>query len=366
MITIATSNTSRFLYATPLFGIGYQVVMDAIHTIIESHVLLAWVVLAAAFFLLAKSADIFVDSSVSLANKFRIPKLVIGIVLVSFATTAPELSVSLMAALKHHPEMALGNAVGSVICNKGLALALCAVLSATAVPIIPHVLRSAGSFLLLVSGLCFAAVLPDNTLDRREGVVLCLLFGGYLFFLFRQHKKGTYHDDVDMEATTDHLQMPLYRLLLLFALALAGIIIASDFVIVSATTIARSFHIPESVIALTLVALGTSTPEIATCVIAARKGEGALAVGNILGANIMNICWVAGASATVNPLVLGTRELWFMFPWMLAIVITALFLMRTGYRLTRRQGIILLVFYVGYVASFFFVFRAAFLCTQPA
>lgn len=331
--------------------------MHLLHQFIDGHVLAAWLVLLAAFFILAKSADLFVDSSVAMANRFRIPRLVIGIVLVSFATTAPELSVSMMSSIKGHPEMALGNAIGSVICNSGLALSLCAILSVAAVPITPHVLRSAGVFLLLVCLLCFAAVVQDGVLSRWEGAALCLLFMGYLGFVFYQHRTGRYHHDVDMESAKSHLHVSIPRVLALFALSLGGIMLASDFVIVTATTIARSFNIPESAIALTLVALGTSIPEVATCVTSARKGEGALAVGNILGANIMNICWVAGASAMANSLSLGPRELWFMFPWMLAVAGTALLLMRTGYRLTRRQGIVLACLYVAYLVSFLVVFR---------
>lgn len=331
--------------------------MQAIGSFIEAHVAVAWVVLAVAFGVLAKCADLFVESSVSLANRLRIPKLVIGIVLVSLATTAPELSVSLMAALRGMPEMALGNAIGSVICNKGLGLALCAIISVSAVPVITHVLNTAGRFFLVVSGLCFLFVVFDCSLSRWEGVVLVALFGGYLYFLFRQHRGGAFADEVDMEATEDALRLTAPRLVGVFVVGLGGIILASNFIITSATTIARSFGVPEAVIALTLVALGTSIPEVATCVSAARKKHGELAVGNILGANIMNICWVAGASAAANPLVLSRKEVLFMFPAMFVIVGATFILLRTGYRLTRRQGFLLLALYAAYILSFFVVFR---------
>ena len=331
--------------------------MHGISSFIEAHVAVAWVVLLAAFAVLAKCADMFVESSVSLANRLRIPKIVIGIVLVSLATTAPELSVSLISALRGQPEMALGNAIGSVICNEGLGLALCAIFSVGSVAVIPHVLNTAGRFFLAVSVLCFAFVIFDGSLDRWEGLVLVILFAGYLWFLFREHRGGRYVDEVDLEAVGDHLQIPLPRVLGLCALALAGIILASNFIVTSATTIARSFQVPEAVIALTLVALGTSIPEVATCITAARKGHGELAVGNILGANIMNICWVAGASSIAHALVLSKKELFFMFPAMFVVVITTFVALRSDYKLTRRQGFVLLALYVMYILSFFVVFR---------
>jgi len=145
-------------------------------------------------------------------------------------------------------------------------------------------------------------------------------------------------------------------IILIFIAAIAGIIIASDLIVSSATAIAISFGIPESIIALTLVALGTSIPEVATCVVALRKGHGAVAVGNIIGADIMNICWVAGASAVANDLTLGRKEFNFMFPAMFIFITTMLGMLWVGKRLTRRKGIVLLALYAAYTASFFFFF----------
>ena len=330
--------------------------MQWLNGFIESSVLAAWVFLAIAFAVLAKCADIFVDSSVSLANRLRLPKLLIGIVLVSIATTAPELSVSLLAAVRGSPEMAMGNAVGSVICNKGLGLALCAVLSVAAIPVMPHVLNTTGVFFLAVSVVAMFFVAFDNTLSRWEGIVLVALFSGYMYFLYRQHKGGAFQEEVDLEAAEESLHLPIPKLTFLFAIAIAGILLSSNIVITSATKIARSFEIPEAVIALTLVALGTSIPEVATCISAALKGHASLAVGNILGANIINICCVAGGAAILNPLSLERREVLFMFPAMFVIVIATFGFMRAGYRLTRRQGYILLALYAVYVLSFFAVF----------
>lgn len=333
--------------------------MAEITTFIATHLLVAWVVLLVCFAVLAKAADFFVDSSVGLAERFKIPKLVIGIVLVSLATTAPELSVSMMAALQGRPEMALGNAIGSVVCNSGLALALCGMVSATAIPIIPHVRRVSGGFLLAVSTLTFGFVAFDGTLNRWEGIVLVLLFFGYLGFLIHQHRLGKFQDDIDLEVLESERFFPLPKLFGIFAGALVGILIASRFIIISATTIAHSLGIPNAVIALTLIALGTSIPEIATSIAAARKREGELAVGNIIGANIMNICWVAGASAVANNLALSFKEVLFMFPVMFIMLIAMLTMMKSGDRVTRKEGFVLFALYVAYLVSFFVVFPPA-------
>ena len=330
--------------------------MHAIHSFIESSLPAAWLVLVVAFIVLAKCADLFVDSSVSLATKFKVPKLVIGIVLVSLATTAPELSVSLMSAIKGKPEMALGNAIGSVICDDGLALGLCGIVTVTVIPVIPVVLRTSGMFLLGIELLAFGFVAFNGTLDRWEGAVLVALFMGYIGFLFRQHKKGVFKEHVETESEEEVKRRKMGVLIGLFVLGLAGIILASEFIITSATTIATSFGMSDGVIALTLVALGTSIPEVATCIIAARKGEGSIAVGNIIGADIMNICWVAGASALVNPLTLSKKELYFMFPAMFIMVAAMLLLLRVGYNLNRKKGFFLLALYIAYLVSFFFVF----------
>lgn len=329
-----------------------------INYIDEGPALIAWLVLAAAFFVLAKCADMFVESSVAVADRFHVPKIVIGIVLVSLATTAPELSVSLMAAISGRPEIALGNAVGSVICNCGLALALCAIVSAAPIPVLPSVLKTAGTFLLGVSALSFAFVVGDRTLSRWEGGLLVLLGVGYIGFLLDQRRRGNLKETVDLADLEDDVVFPVYKLIGLFIVGLGGILISSKFVIVSAVVIARLFRIPESAIALTLVAFGTSVPEVATSITAARKGQGELAVGNVLGANIMNICFVAGVSAFVNNLTLGARSINFMFPAMFVTLGATLIALKTRSLLSRKEGVLLLGLYAVYIACFLFVFRS--------
>lgn len=318
-----------------------------------------FVILIVCFAILAKSADFFVDAAVGLAKKFSIPKIIVGIFLVGLATTAPELAVSMMSALRGKPEIAFGNAIGSIICDDGIALAAAGIFSISAIAVLPYVLKTAGLFLVFVDILAFIFVIRDNTLGRLEGGILLVAFFIYTFYMFKKHKKGKNSLSIETdisEKEEDEKDKPVHRLILLFILGLAGIIIPSHFIITSAVHIATFFNIPETVIALTLIALGTSIPEIATCIIAARKGEGEIAVGNIIGADILNICWVAGASAIVNPLTIGRRELLFMFPAMFVMVLSMLIMMRMGYKLKRIHGIILFILYIVYLVLLFSFF----------
>jgi cation:H+ antiporter len=336
--------------------------VELLHTtrgFLELHPLAAAITLLLSFLVLARCAGLFVDTSVAIATKLSIPKLVIGIVLVSLATTAPELAVSLTSALKGAPEMALGNAIGSVICDDGLALALAGLLAASPILVLPHILKTSGLFLIGIQVLLFLFILPDLTLSRGEGFVLVALFVLYMGFLYRQHKLGRLGEESVLEEVDEAVvEKSLKAIIGLFLLGFLGIIVASEFVVTSAESIALWAGIPDAVIALTLVAFGTSVPEVATCIQAARKGHGAIAVGNILGADIMNICWVAGASSMANPLTLAPREFYFMFPAMFLIVGAMLLMLRLGYRLTRAKGAALLGLYILYLASFFLIFRS--------
>ena len=332
--------------------------MNYLHQVIEQQIPVAWTVLLFAFLVLSKSAEVFVSNAVSVAYKLRIPKLIVGIVLVSLATTTPELSVSLLSALSGHAEMALGNAIGSVICDDGLALGLGALLTSAPIVIDPRTLRTSGLFLIIAGLLCFLFVLNDTTLNRVEGLVLVGIFLVYVATLLYQHRSDPSPPSPEEEGVSVNRDTSLAKALLFFAMALCFIVFASDLIVVSASTIARSLGIPDAVVALTLVAFGTSIPEVATCIVAIRQGHGTLAVGNILGADIMNICWVAGASAVANNLTLQRKELFFMFPSLFIMVLSMLLLLRVGFTMTRKKGAILLLLYAAYIAAFFYLFPA--------
>ncbi len=328
-----------------------------LHSFIEGNIFIAGAGLLIAFFLLAKSANAFVDSAIAIANRLNMPRMLIGIVLVSLGTTAPELTVSLVSALKDKPEMALGNAIGSVLCDDGLALPICAFMAAGAISIQPSVLRLSGWFLLAIMAVFSLFTLPDCTLSRAEGICLVIIFVAYMAALYIQHKKEDDPHSLDEHISKDHSAESAWKLTGIFVLSLVVLVISSDIIVTSATTIARAVNIPEFVIAVTMVALGTSIPEVATCVTAARKGEGALAVGNILGADVLNICWVAGASAIANNLTVHPpRQLYFMLPSMVIIVLVMLALLRHRHSLTRKKGATLFILYIVYLVASFALF----------
>ena len=309
----------------------------------------ALALMAMAFVVLAKCADWFVDGAVELARRLRAPPMLIGIVIMSLGTTAPELAVSVNAALSGQAEFALGNAVGSVIYDDGIALPLAALLAPAAIAIDRSVLRSTAIFLIAVDlvayGLCF-----DGTLSRPEGLVLVAGFLGYLYFLYWEQKRRNRSGET-AESTSD--QPPSNRRIILFFLGLIGVIISSDWIVSAAPVVAVGLGVPDIVVALTMIALGTSIPEVASCVVAARKGQGSLAAGNILGADVLNICWIAGASAVVNPLTVSTEVIHFMFPAMLVMVFSMLGLMRMGYQLQRWKGLVLVILCVTYLVALF-------------
>lgn len=304
--------------------------------------------MALSFAVLAKCADWLVEGAVDIARILRVPDILIGIVIVSLGTTAPELAVSVQAALSGHAEISLGNAVGSVIYDDGVALPLVAILAPVAVVIDARVLRSAAIFLITIDLLAYW-LCRDGVLQSSEGALLVIGFFLYLAYTYWEQKR----DPARMagsgaEALGSH--RPASRTLAYFAAGLIGVLVASHYIVEATPTVAAAMGVSQTIIALVLVALGTSVPEIATCIVSARKGYGSLAVGNILGADILNICWIAGAASLVNDLDVGPDVINFMFPSMLVIVFTMLALLRHRHRFDRWKGFVLLAVFCVYLA----------------
>ena len=306
------------------------------------------ILLLGAFALLVKCADWMVEGAVDIARRLKVPPILIGIVIVSVGTTAPELAVSVQAALAGNASMALGNAVGSVIYDDGIALPLVALLSPVVVVIDRVILRSAALFLIFAHvgayWMCF-----DGTLGRGEGAVLLGGFFAYLAYAYWEQRHG--HPVMTEEVDFDTAPRSWPQILRLLAVGLAGVLLSSDAIVMAAPVVARAAGVSNIIITLVVVALGTSIPEIATCVAAARKSQGSLAVGNILGADILNICWIAGASAMVQDLTVSLDVIHFMFPSMLVIVFTMLGLMRWGHRFERWKGLVLMMMCIAYIVA---------------
>jgi len=320
----------------------------------DGGVVMAFVLLAASFVVLLFAAGGLVSGAVGIAHALRLPKLLVGIVLVSLTTTAPEFVVSVSAALRGEPEFAVGNAVGSVICDDGLALGLMAILAPAPVLLHPRILLSANIFIALAVAVAFGAGL-DGRFTRVEGLVLVGIFGLYLAWMliaeaWRGRRGATAVEEPSAGAAHEERPLRPGAAVLAFILGVAGVLLASSIVLDSAATIATAFGVPEVIIGLTLIAIGTSLPEIATCVAAAWRGEGAIAAGDILGADILNITWILGMSAAVNPVSVRREEVLFMFPAMIVILGAMLISMWTGRRVRRAEGFILISLFAIYVA----------------
>jgi cation:H+ antiporter len=314
---------------------------------------LYFVVLTLSFAILFKCADWFVKGASGIAEVLNVPKMIVGIVLVGMATTAPEFFVSVIAAYLGHPEIALGNAVGSVICDDGIAMALAALIAPAAILINCRTLKAVGLFLLSIDFLAYILA-KNGQIGRAEGLVFLLILVVYYIFMIRSHRSNIFRTDKDNERLGKSLpsslrKSQLKKSVLFFIGGIVGVIITSRVIVWSAVNIARFFRISEIIIGLTVIAIGTSLPEISTCITAALKKEGEIAVGNIIGADILNILWIIGMASVVNPIKVEVQVVNFTFPYMILVVATMLIAMRIGCRLGKIKGLILLALYLIYL-----------------
>ena len=252
--------------------------------------------LTVGFVMLIKGADWFVDGASKIADKFGIPQLVIGLTIVAMGTSAPEAAVSIASALKGNAGITIGNVVGSNIMNVLVILGLTAVVRAIAVK--KSTIRYELPFTIAVTVVLAVLGLWDNTVSRLDGVILWVLMIAYLIYLLRMAKKG---QDVaeDVPELTEK-DTPL-RMLLSTVAGVVLIVWGADVTVDAATELAHLFRIDDRLIGLTIVAFGTSLPELVTSITAAVKGKAGIAVGNIVGSNIFNILFVVGTAALITP-----------------------------------------------------------------
>ena len=307
------------------------------------------IVLAVTFLVIYKAADFLVDGAVGIAYKLNVPKIVIGVVLVGFGTTAPEFTVSVLSAIRGFPEIALGNAVGSVIVDDTLALGLGIIAAPVAIRVERRSLRLFGFFLIGIDVLAFLLSL-NGIISRWEGMILLGILAVYLVYVVHTENRKRKVAQSTNEELAEHIKPGGIGLQVLrFLIGLAGVILASEFLINSAVFVAEFFGASEAVIGLTLVAVGTSIPEIVTCVVAGRRGHGDLALGDIIGADILNILWIIGAASVANPIQVEKRVIFFAFPWMLGVVVLMLALARWRHTLQRWKGYLLVGVYILYI-----------------
>ncbi|MDE7017074.1 MAG: calcium/sodium antiporter [Lachnospiraceae bacterium] len=298
--------------------------------------------LVVGFVMLVKGADWFVEGASKVAEKFGIPQLVIGLTIVAMGTSLPEAAVSTSAALKGSAEITIGNVVGSNIMNVLLILGLTSVISPLAVQ--KSTVRYEVPMVIGASALLAGMGLTDGWVGRTDGVILLAGMVLYLLYLLRMSKKG---QAVIEEGEQADKNDSLFKLVLLILIGGVMIVLGSDITVDAATALARIFGMSERLIGLTIVAFGTSLPELVTSVTAAIKGKADIAVGNIVGSNIFNIFFVVGVSAVITPVIYAPN---FLVDSIVCIVTGCLlwFLVVRKNKLQRHGGVIMLLCYVGY------------------
>ena len=287
------------------------------------------ILLVLGFILLLKGADWFVDGASSIASRFGIPQLIIGLTIVAMGTSLPEAFVSITAALKSNAAITIGNVVGSNILNVGIILGITALIRPLHIQ--NSTIKYEMPFMILVT-LVLILLGINTTISRLDGMIMWLFFLGYLYYIFKMSKN-------QMEETEIKQTNPLF-----IPLGLVCLMIGSNFAVDAATNIAISLGVSQRFIGLTIVALGTSLPELVTSVTAAKKGNADIAIGNIIGSNIFNILFVVGSSALITPV---PFEYHFIIDSFVAILIgLVLYLCTKKTRvLDKKAGILLLVTY---------------------
>lgn len=317
--------------------------------------MITYFILIAGFILLIKGADFFVDGSVSVARKFKVPGIIIGLTIVAMGTSAPECAVSISAALKGNNAIAISNVIGSNIFNLLMVCGICALLKP--LPVNTPTLKrefpmSIGvGFLLLI--MCYDTIFnksAQNTLARIDGIILLILFIIFLIWMVRVALKSraTASDESYKDASDEKILSPLLCIIYVIG-GLIAIVVGGDIVVDSASAIAGRFGLSDTLIGLTIVAMGTSLPELVTSFVAAKKGQTDMAVGNVIGSNIFNILLVLGISAVISPIGVTIESIYDMI--ILAVVSLLSYVMAVKNNdINKLEGIIMIGVYAGYTA----------------
>lgn len=302
-------------------------------------ILVQIMLLAVGFFMLMKGADWFVEGSAGIAKKMGIPQLVIGLTIVAMGTSAPEAAVSINASIKGNAGIAIGNVVGSNILNILIILGISAILATMAIQ--KSTFRYEIPFMVFVTVVLIALGMTGEYVTRIEGVILWVLFIVYLLYLFRLAKQGTTEEDAE--------KRPIWKLLIFMILGGVLVVWGSDVTVDSATEIAHMIGLSERFIGLTIVALGTSLPELVTSVVAARKGNADIAIGNIVGSNIFNILFVIGTASIIAPVMYQPV---FLVDGIIAVAAGVLLWISVAKTKSLRKpwGIVFLLCYAAYLA----------------
>lgn len=308
-------------------------------------------ILVAGFAFLVKGADFFVDGASSIAKALKIPAVVIGLTIVSFGTSLPELAVSVTSAIENAEGIAIGNVIGSNIVNLMLVAGCAAAISPMKME--KSLMKKDFPFSILITAALFVMLAdkffsPDaqqNIISRADGIILLLFFVIFMYSTVSYSLSGQNAESEQTENPEE--KSSLAKSILATILGLAGVIIGGQMVVKSATFIAKAAGMSDTLIGLTVVAFGTSLPELVTSVIAARKGENEIAMGNVIGSNIFNILFILGVSAAIRPLNVDPACI---YDTIILIFLSALvwLMARPKFQLGRACGIIMILLYAAY------------------
>ncbi len=305
--------------------------------------MLKYILLVGGFFLLIKGADLFVDGSSAAAKMLRVSPLIIGMTIVAMGTSLPETSVSVSAAIVGKNELAISNVVGSNIFNLMVVCGMCALLCPLKID--GESLKRDFPFSIVIAGLLMLVGWLGWTVGRIDGIIMLLLFAGFLIIMISSAKK----QQTENGGEDEYKAMPVWKLLLFIIIGMAAIAIGGKMVVSGASDIARRFGMSDNLIGMTIVALGTSLPELVTSVVAAKKNEVDMALGNVIGSNIFNILFVLGVAAAIHPVAFTMANLVDTAVLIAMSGLVLLFCIRKK-QLVRWQGALMLIIYAGYTA----------------
>ncbi|WP_270941086.1 calcium/sodium antiporter [Romboutsia lituseburensis] len=313
---------------------------------------MTFVLLIIGFIFLIKGADIFVEGAASIARKFNVPAMVIGLTIVAMGTSAPEAAVSITSSLAGQNDMSVANVVGSNFFNILMVLGVSSLIAK--LPVEKNTIKKDAPFLILVSAMLLLFGVNLN-ISRIEGILFLAVFAYFLIYTVRSAKTTSSKEDivegetaVAVEASVaEEISMP--KTIVVSLIGIVGIVVGGDMVVNSATTIATSFGMSANLVGLTIVAIGTSLPEFVTSIVAIKKGETEIAIGNVIGSNIFNILLVLGLATTINPITISTLALIDII-FMVFITVLLYLFMKKDNSLVKKHGFVLIALYFAYMA----------------
>lgn len=321
----------------------------------SGNMLLNLLVLGVGFFALIKGADIFVDGAADIARRLGVSGVIIGLTVVAMGTSAPELAVSVSAGLSGSNEIAISNVVGSNIFNALMILGICALIKPLPVDQgvkkrdFPVLLGATFLLLIFASTHILFGPRPDlaqteataGEISRVGGIIKLLFFAAYMVVTIIVAKRNQSKDE-------SYQPEPLWKSVLFILLGLVCIVVGGDGVVTSAKNLAMMWGMSETLVGLTIVALGTSLPEFVTSLVAAHKGENGMALGNVVGSNAFNLLLILGVSSTIRPIPVTVAS-FFDISILFAITVGAFFFVRSGNKISRIEGGIMVLAYAGYM-----------------